>query len=333
MAPITADSVNFKRRVYESLFEQAEAIRDAVPGVRRALDPEDIHRMRVASRRLRIRLSLFEDDLPKKKARFWRRRLRRLTRALGEARDADVQLIFLEDYRAQLADEREQPGIKRLTASTRRRRRRLQRQVLKALDKVEDSGILTDMCRSFQLALDRSLPAGNEAELPAVFARASKAIEARVHEVLEFEGLIRDSRHSAELHRMRIAAKHLRYCMEAFAQLYSGGLKRPIKTAKTIQEILGDIHDSDVWSVLLKGFLERESGRARKAHGETLSLERISPGIQGLIKNRQSFRDRRYRAFLAYWDRHAGDWKDLLDLLHAASRDADPQGEGNGVDG
>lgn len=333
MTLITTDSADFKRRVFESLSGQAEAIRDAVPGVRRATDPEDIHRMRVASRRLRIRLSLFEDYLPKKKARFWRRRLRRLTRALGQARDTDVQLIFLEEYRAKLADEREQPGVKRLTARTRRQRRRLQKQVLKALDKVEDSGILTDMRRCFQLAVDASLPAGSEAGVPGVLAQACKAIEARLHEVLEFEGLIRDPRHSAELHRMRIAAKHLRYCMEAFAQLFSGRLKRPIKTAKAIQEILGDIHDSDVWSVLLDGFLEQGAGRARKSHGEPLGLERISPGIQGLIKNRKSFRGRRYRAFLAYWDRHAGDWKDLLDLLHAASRDADPHGEGNGVDG
>ncbi|HQP31474.1 MAG TPA: CHAD domain-containing protein [Deltaproteobacteria bacterium] len=333
MATFPVDGADFKRQVFEGLAEQAEAIRDAVPGVRLAKDPEDIHRMRVASRRLRIRLRLFEDDLPKRKARFWRRRLRRLTRALGEARDADVQLAFLDAYLAGLPEGRERAGVERLRLRIRRQRSRLQTQVREALDEVEDSGILEAMRRSFQAAVDASSPTRDDQERSAPYDRAREAIEARVHEVLEFEWLIRDPRHSAELHRMRIAAKHLRYCMEAFAQLYGAGLIRPIKTAKTIQSMLGDIHDCDVWSVQLDQWLGRQGVRAQKDRVEGGGQRRLSPGIQGLIRDRKSFRNRRYRAFLAYWDRHAADWRDLLLELRTASWDASPHGEGNGVDG
>ena len=328
MAQGPLPGVDFEHRIFESLADQASAILTAIPGVRRATDPEDIHRMRVASRRLRIRLSLFEDFIPGKKARPWRRRLKGLTRALGEARDADVQLIFLEEYLAQPPDERERAGVKRLMASTRRQRRKLQKQVLKVLDKVEDSSILTDMRQTFQAVVDASVAAGGAPGGQPPFGLARTAIEARLWEVLAFAPFIRDPRHNEELHRMRIAAKHLRYCMEAFAQLYDGRLGRPIKTAKAIQEMLGDIHDCDVWSVLLDGFLEQETVRAREYYREARSLKRLTPGIQGLIENRRAFRARRYRAFLTYWDRHAGDWKDLLELLHAASQGVDPHGKG-----
>ena len=205
--------------------------------------------------------------------------------------------------------------------------------MFKALDKIEDSGILTDMRQSFQNAVDAPKPAGDGPGGQPPFSLALRSIETRLKRVLVFTPLMRDPRNRDELHRMRIAAKHLRYGMEVFAQLYDGGLKRPIKTAKTIQEMLGDIHDCDVWSVLLDGFLEQETDRSREYSGESRRLKRLRPGIQGLIENRRTLRDRRYRAFLAYWERHAGDWKELMVLLHAALQDADTPGEGNGIDG
>ena len=69
-----------------------------VEGVRRNEDPECLHRMRVASRRLRSALLLLEGCVPPETLRSWRRAMRRLTRVLGEARDLDVQLLFLEDF-------------------------------------------------------------------------------------------------------------------------------------------------------------------------------------------------------------------------------------------
>jgi len=328
-----ATSKDFKRRMFESLAELTTAILDTIPGVRLATDPEDIHRMRVASRRLRIRLRLFIDYLPEKKARFWRRRLRRLTRALGEARDADVQLIFLSGYLETLTNERERAGVERLMLRIRQQRQRLQTRVLKALDKVEGSGILTQMRQLFQAVLDAPSPDRNASGRTEPFGLARIAIEARLREILAFTPVMRDPRHSEELHRMRIAAKHLRYCMEAFAQLYDGRLGRPIKTAKAIQEMLGDIHDCDVWLVLLGGFLEQETDRAREYYGKTRNLKRLRPGIQGLTMNRSAFRDRRHRAFLGYWDRHVGDWEDLTQMLYMATQDTGRRMEANGADG
>lgn len=61
-------------------------------------DPEFIHRMRVASRRLRTALSVFGDCLPCKKTDKFRKKIRRLSGILGEARDRDVQAGFLKEF-------------------------------------------------------------------------------------------------------------------------------------------------------------------------------------------------------------------------------------------
>ena len=48
-------------------------------------------------------------------------------------------------------------------------------------------------------------------------------------------------------HEMRIYAKKLRYTMEAFAPLYKNKLAKEIETIKAFQDVLGEMHDCDVW--------------------------------------------------------------------------------------
>jgi len=59
-------------------------------GVRKADDIEYIHRMRVASRRMRSALSIFRNCFSNKDYKEIYRDVRQVTRALGEARDLDV---------------------------------------------------------------------------------------------------------------------------------------------------------------------------------------------------------------------------------------------------
>src|SRR3712207_2014084 len=64
------------------------------PGVRLGEDPEDLHDMRVATRRLRAALKLYADALPKRAERY-ESDLRWVAGALGEVRDLDVHLELL----------------------------------------------------------------------------------------------------------------------------------------------------------------------------------------------------------------------------------------------
>src|SRR5512136_1881336 len=73
-----------------------EAFTKEIAGVKEAQDIEYIHRMRVASRRLRAALPLFSSCFPERQYAKWMQELTKITRALGDARDADVQIAFLQ---------------------------------------------------------------------------------------------------------------------------------------------------------------------------------------------------------------------------------------------
>ena len=76
----------------KSLLNRLQNVAKEIDGVRKPDDIERIHDMRVATRRMRSALALFEKCLPGKKAKAWNKQMRRVTRALGAARDADVQM-------------------------------------------------------------------------------------------------------------------------------------------------------------------------------------------------------------------------------------------------
>ena len=68
---------------------------------------------------------------------------------------------------------------------------------------------------------------------------------------------------------MRIAAKRLRYLMQALAPLYPDALAAPIQAARLCQTRLGDIHDGDMWIDTLPRFLEEEQARTLAYFGNT----------------------------------------------------------------
>ena len=76
--------------------QRLDALLAEVDGVRSGEDIECVHRMRVASRRLRSVLRLFGECFKGKRGKRWRKAVRKVTATLGEARDLDVQLELLE---------------------------------------------------------------------------------------------------------------------------------------------------------------------------------------------------------------------------------------------
>ncbi len=79
-------------------------------------DIEELHNMRVDSRRLRSALLLGRDLFPaRRRYRRFERRITRFTRALGHVRDLDVMLLYLEGERA-AASPAEIPHLDRLAA-------------------------------------------------------------------------------------------------------------------------------------------------------------------------------------------------------------------------
>jgi len=82
-------------------------------GVLDTTDPERVHDMRVATRRLRAALEIFAVCFPKAEHKALLREVKRLADVLGARRDPDVQILALEELKAELGNG-ESAGLNRL---------------------------------------------------------------------------------------------------------------------------------------------------------------------------------------------------------------------------
>jgi CHAD domain-containing protein len=78
-------------------------------------DHEDLHAMRVSSRRLRAAMDAFEGTFPKKSFRPFVRQVKEITSVLGASRDLDVAIVRLTALAPTMADEA-RPGVDGLVA-------------------------------------------------------------------------------------------------------------------------------------------------------------------------------------------------------------------------
>jgi CHAD domain-containing protein/CYTH domain-containing protein len=199
-------------------------------------DPEALHALRVALRRLAAALRAFERFLPA--ARAQRRRLRRLASVPNAARHLEVE-------RAWLGGLESVPGIS-LAKLRRRLERRRARESERALRKLARH--LPDLLGRIEQALGgsaRRLPP--EVGFGPVLAGFARLQAARLKCRLEAARLDSGELSDEALHRARIDAKRMRYLLEPVAR-FSPETKALIQRCASLQDDLGDIHDRQVFA-------------------------------------------------------------------------------------
>jgi CHAD domain-containing protein len=298
---VEARRAAFQLFAAEALLRYLQVLMDERENVRRAEEPRAIHRMRVASQRLRSLLPWFAVCLPRNQCTVWRKELRRLARALGAARDVDVQIASVEQYLDAYSEEQERLGVRRLLLRLQQQRQQLQGQVVAALARLKDGRLLDDMEEALHALAAQAHAHRVEMQSPYVYCKARKVMQARLKAVLAYEPYKQQPDCSRELHAVRIATKRLRYMMQACAPLYQGKLEEPIDAVKTLQDMLGDIHDCDVWNDYLPQFIEAERARTLAYCGHTASFEPLVSGMQAFRTNRQQHRAQRYQDLVAFW--------------------------------
>jgi CHAD domain-containing protein len=292
------------------------AMRAEIDGVHQAKDIESIHRMRVASRRLRTAMTLFADYLPKGKLSIWQKQLRKTTRSLGAARDTDVQIEILNDFIKNAPSSDVKTGVRRLLLRWSQERAKLQEDVNQSIDELVKNKTLDQ----FQNLLE---PQVQQAEKEFVittdlFKLAFTSISSRLNEFMSFEEIIYQPENIEDLHKMRIAAKWLRYSLETFAPLYVDELKKYIQVIREVQDVLGEIHDCDVWDKILPVFLQREIRRTIAYYGNTAQVNLLSKGILYFQQTRQDERKRLYQVYIDKWEnwKSADLWNQLINVLN-----------------
>lgn len=303
-----------------AILERSEAVRAQLAGVfskNAGKDIECVHHMRVASRRLRAALKLFRPCLSRQ-ADAWNRQVRRITRALGRARDLDVQIAFVRAYQRRHPQHDWRPGLDRLLLRLRRWRGGVQQKVHEALAAVEEAGTLEDMRRRMRAQWPRR--GRHDGITVQAYRLAGRTIQKLLHDLLDYDGFVTKPDCIEEHHRMRIAAKRLRYSLEVFEPIYGKPMAEPIRAARRLQTLLGELHDCDVWIAFLPDFLASEKARAIEYSGRSQSVRRLTAGIGALCENREDHRRQLYRRCVKFWKKTKSEriWQDLDDLLRRA---------------
>lgn len=301
----------------EALLVRLEDLQSHVPRLLEPTDDEPVHQTRVVCRRLRSAFGLFSGCFSEDDLRRWDRRVRRLGRTLGRARDLDVQRGFVEKFIPMLPDPMTRPGLERLRLRLAQRRAKAQQTLGRKLRRFESRGGVTDLERSLREASVRARLAAGATTPSWLLATGGRRVVELTEHLLVYEPFVDDARRVEELHDMRIAAKHLRYALETISPLHEGQLHAPIEAARNVQKMLGEIHDCDVWIAFLPTFIDRERKRTKRFLGHAKGFRRIAHGLETLLDDRRRVRAERHAEFVQYWRRSCGDelWRDLRTVM------------------
>lgn len=208
------------------------------PGTRVHEDIEDLHQMRVATRRLRATLRTFRDVLPLEFAQ-WREAFGVTARALGEVRDRDVQLQQFEEIRGG-ADWEQSIAVGPIISAIESERAEALNRLRQALDSQEHDALVA----SFGAALRAGVPTPDAAGMTAL--DLGRRVIRRLHRALRRDAaaLTPDSP-AIDFHAVRVRAKRLRYALEPFATVLPRA-PQLLSALRSAQDILGAHQDAEV---------------------------------------------------------------------------------------
>jgi CHAD domain-containing protein len=216
------------------------------PGARLGDDPEHLHDLRVAARRLDAILRQFRSTLPASLLRI-RPTLKKILRALGDARDLDVALRELQTFGRELpASERE--SIEPLEQHLMSERNRARDRMLRVLDSASVQKNLQKL--TSLLAAPAAAPQQPPTE-PAL-TLAPEMIRRRYRKVRKAAGLLTSESSMEAYHEVRSHVKKLRYALEAVAVIYGKPADEMLRPLRRWQEKLGVQQDAAVASRRLK---------------------------------------------------------------------------------
>jgi CHAD domain-containing protein len=219
--------------------------------VLKTFDPEDIHDLRVSSRRLREGLALFAPCYPPGNVARIVRKIRQVTRLLGEMRNTDEALLFFTALASELADPC-RPDLERVLRSFQKNRNKEIKRLKTGLRETAP-GALRDQYRRVINSPALFTPQASGIDLFAPLAHFAKdSIALRLAAVTNLVPEARQAEAVEAQHLLRIAVKHFRYRLEILHFLLGAGFPELLGTLKGYQETLGKMHDLDVFAGIVR---------------------------------------------------------------------------------
>jgi CHAD domain-containing protein len=262
--PPSSSIESIATRIEEAFGRRAAAFADAARRTRARADAEAIHDLRVSARRLSAVLSLWRSLLVEAPRLRAARRLRRLRRAIGAAREHEVHAADLETrlprqtlaVRLAIGEPLEQLRAEvergRASAAKRvsvRRPERILDRIPRALE-----GMRGRLTATPELLADARTRLG----------AAEQAARAGIAEALH-------TLDDQPLHAARIAVKKWRYTLETFASVAGAPAGAPdLRHLRAVQEALGDVHDRAVLRDLIARWIRELRSRGLETHADAL---------------------------------------------------------------
>jgi CHAD domain-containing protein len=246
------------------LARQYEEILRHDVGVRLDLDPENVHKLRVAARRARAVLRAARPVLDKEWSEPLRDELKWLGGSLGPRRDLDVLLTHLRQEIAQL-EQPERTAAETLARSLEKERDSAQALAVEALSGERYFRLLDEL----EAAARGPKVRRGEVALKKLATREFKRLRQAA------ESLDADST-DEELHATRILGKRARYAAELARPELGKAAEPLVKSAKAFQDVLGAHQDAIVAEGRLRGLLADAPGTgAAFAAGRLVERERL----------------------------------------------------------
>jgi len=245
------------------------------PGTRLGADDEDLHQLRVATRRLRAFLRASRSFVDEQWADELRAELGWLGSELGRVRDLDVLIEHLREESASLEPE-ETRAFKPVLTALGRERDRQRRTLLR--------GLGSDRYLALLDVLETADPPTHQADttLEAIWRREFRRLRRAMKE-------LGDSPLDDVLHGARIHAKRARYAAELARPVLGKRAAPFLEAAKELQDVLGIHQDAVVAEQVL-----RESAAAHPAAGVAVGR---------LIERERRRRVEMRRTYRASWKR------------------------------
>lgn len=278
-----------------------DTIRVNIPGVVADWDVEFLHDLRVALRRTRSGLSLIQDVLPPRTVERFKKGFASLGALTGPTRDLDVYLQQQAEYRTRLAPSL-QPGLGLYFRELTRRRRLEHKKLARSLRTKKTTALLADWQRCLEQMESHPAP---RAMIP-VTALADPIIRRHHKKVLRSGLALEATTPDADVHRLRIQCKKLRYAIEFFSSLYPReAIQAVVRHLKQLQDILGTFNDLSVQQDMLRQALESLPAVSTR---ETMAMAAALGGLQqSLFQEQQGLRPHFAEAFAQFSDAETSD--------------------------
>ena len=298
--PITRDDTMTEAAVKSLRLHLAKMLAHE-EGTRLGEDIEELHDMRVSTRRMRMALRVFADYLDADVMRPVLKGLRRTGRTLGAVRDLDVFGEKTQTYLASLPSA--QAGdLAGLLEAWRAERERERERMARYLDGPKYRAFVDSAVELLEGPVARLAPRRVAARPQRVAQVLPGVLYNDMGLVWAFEGQLGGPETPLpRFHALRITCKGLRYTLEFFEEVLGEEARPLIKQVKSLQDHLGDLQDGVVTCGILRDYLTwgtwRHGGHSLPGPTEVV----VAPDVARYLTARQEEMERLVLTFPEVW--------------------------------